>query len=359
MGDTMKVFSSLLASGALAQKSCPNNACSGMGFNEAFKACRDYFPDFISEPNYGTSDEQPNPAFSPNFEIEPMNNWADNFHRFAINLLNEPSNTNAEIAEVLVGYMTNGWPFDGWVIVVAMDNGTGCSGYNGMPSDNQHGDTCFDSWYSGCREPRTNGSASKNCRNEIAVSDNAIYKGRHRIAMAVQFNKAIDHMRYVDSKHVMWWASHAEGCDTIIDSNTGAPYCSKCDQSNAECAKNTVKAKYGVSSSTLDLNNDVHRQMSAKLIWQHYRQALDKEYNSINDNQCADWDVLITFCNDDPDSLPGGDGHTWEDIAWQKVNIDNHYNADFKQFEIGHQDGWYTNNANAQCVTLFVTPFSH
>ena len=29
--------------------------------------------------------------------------------------------------------MTNGWPFDGWVIVVAMDNGTGCSGYNGMP----------------------------------------------------------------------------------------------------------------------------------------------------------------------------------------------------------------------------------
>ena len=82
--------------------------------------------------------------------------------------------------------------------------------------------------------------------------------------------------------------------------------------------------------------------MSAKLIWQHYRQALDKEYNvskdnfhwenmahllllydsifqSINDNQCADWDVLITFCNDDPDSLPGGDGHTWEDIAWQKV----------------------------------------
>ena len=73
-----------MASGALAQKSCPNNACSGMGFNEAFKACRDYFPDYISEPNYGTSDEQPNPAFSPNFEIEPMNNWADNFHRFAI-----------------------------------------------------------------------------------------------------------------------------------------------------------------------------------------------------------------------------------------------------------------------------------
>ena len=29
--------------------------------------------------------------------------------------------------------MTNGWPFDGWVIVVAMDNGTGCTGYNGMP----------------------------------------------------------------------------------------------------------------------------------------------------------------------------------------------------------------------------------
>ena len=42
-----------------------------------------------------------------------------------------------------------------------------------------------------------------------------------------------------------------------------------------------------------------------------------------------------------------------------KVNIDNHYSADFQQFEIGHQDGWYTNNGNAQCVTLFVTPFSH
>ena len=30
-------------------------------------------------------------------------------------------------------------------------------------------------------EPRANGSASKNCINEIAVSDGAIYKGRHRI----------------------------------------------------------------------------------------------------------------------------------------------------------------------------------
>ena len=55
--------------------------------------------------------------------------------------------------------------------------------------------------------------------------------------MAVQVNKAIDHMRYVDAKHVMWWASHAEGCDTIIDSSTGAPYCSKCDQANVDCAK--------------------------------------------------------------------------------------------------------------------------
>ena len=34
--------------------------------------------------NSGSSDEQPNPALSPNFEIEPRNNWADNFHRFAI-----------------------------------------------------------------------------------------------------------------------------------------------------------------------------------------------------------------------------------------------------------------------------------
>ena len=42
--------------------------------------------------------------------------------------------------------------------------------------------------------------------------------------------------------------------------------------------KNSVKAKYGVSSSTLDLNNYVHRQISAKLIWQHYRQALGKEF---------------------------------------------------------------------------------
>ena len=55
-------------------------------------------------------------------------------------------------------------------------------------------------------------------------------------AMAVQVNKAID-MRSVDAKDVMRWASHAEGCDTIIDSSTGAPCCSKCDQANADCAK--------------------------------------------------------------------------------------------------------------------------
>ena len=104
----------------------------------------------------------------------------------------------------LVTWQTDGPLTDGssllpWIMVPAALVTTVCQGWfsnepskYGLPigrddsfenhqSDNQHGDTCFDSWYSGCREPRTNGSASKNCRNEIAVSDGAIYKGRHRI----------------------------------------------------------------------------------------------------------------------------------------------------------------------------------
>ena len=61
------------------------------------------------------------------------------------------------------------WPFDGWVIIVAADNETGCADYNGI-SSGEHADTCFNHWYSGCREEPVNGSASRACRNEIAIS---------------------------------------------------------------------------------------------------------------------------------------------------------------------------------------------
>ena len=42
--------------------------------------------------------------------------------------------------------------------------------------------------------------------------------------------------------------------------------------------KNQIKAKYGVAGKDLDLNQTEMRAMAAKLIWQNYRQALDKEF---------------------------------------------------------------------------------
>merc|ERR1711893_305887 len=90
-------------------------------------------------------------------------------------------------------------------------------------------------------------------------------------------------MRYVDTKHVMWWAAHAEGCDTIMknsaDPSQGTHCDPSCDQSTASCRKQHVNAKFGVSAKNLNLGYEEHKNMAAKLIWQHYRQALDKEWN--------------------------------------------------------------------------------
>jgi len=347
----MKLLGASLASLAIGQKLCPNNVCTGNGINEIFKQCKDLFPDYISEPNKGTINEVPNPS-----TIAERNNWTTEFHKFAEPLLNEPAYSNKEISSTLISLMQSIWPFDGWVIIVAADNETGCADYNGI-SSGEHADTCFNHWYSGCREEPVNGSASRACRNEIAISAQPVYEGKHRIAMAVQVNKAIDHMPFVDKKHVMWWASHAEGCDTIINNETEEPYCQPCDHEEESCRRASIASKFGVSATDLNMKYPEHKKMGAKLIWQHYRQALDKEWSSQNDNQCSDWDVLVTFCNSDANVNP--DGNTWDDIAWEKVNIDRHFSSDQKEFEIGPQSGWYGNNGHAQCVTLFVTPFSH
>lgn len=250
------------------------------------------------------------------------------------------------------------WPKDGWVIVVANANGYGetnngdgkvqfkCKDYNGISdAANPDYETCFDHWYTGCREKPYAGSSSKQCRNEIVKS-----ASKHRVAIGVQVNKRIEHMEHVDHSHVMWWASHAEGCVE----NGG---CVELGQNPTEgLIKTQIQAKYGVSGKDLDLRQGPMRRMAAKLIWQHYRQALDREFLYINDDSCANWDTLITFCSDQ--NAPNGNGQ-WGDIAWEKVNIDDHYHTDYKQFEIGLKEDWYGNNGVAQCVTIYVTPFSH
>ena len=38
-----------------------------------------------------------------------------------------------------------------------------------------------------------------------------------------------------------------------------------------------IRSKYGVAAKDLNLKNQLMRNMGAKLIWQNYRQALDKE----------------------------------------------------------------------------------
>ena len=44
------------------------------------------------------------------------------------------------------------------------------------------------------------------------------------------------------------------------------------------------------------------------------------------DNQCADWDAMITICNDKESGSP----EEWKDIAWDEVNIDrDHYINDY------------------------------
>ena len=40
-----------------------------------------------------------------------------------------------------------------------------------------------------------------------------------------------------------------------------------------------MKSKFGVSAANLNMAYPEHKNMAAKLVWQHYRQALDKEGN--------------------------------------------------------------------------------
>ena len=64
--------------------------------------------------------------------------------------------------------MQNLWPFDGWVIVVSNDNGFQGSSLpqpnlckwaaNGA---NNNDESCYDHWYTGCRENPIQGSSSK------------------------------------------------------------------------------------------------------------------------------------------------------------------------------------------------------
>ena len=105
----------------------------------------------------------------------------------------------------------------------------GCREYNGIDNGSDQDKQCFNHWYSGCRENKT-----ADCRNQIAISRNTYAAtGARRIAFASQINKKIEHMRNVDTKHVMWWASHAEGCDTAMEN--GQTACAPCDQSDATC----------------------------------------------------------------------------------------------------------------------------
>ena len=43
--------------------------------------------------------------------------------------------------------------------------------------------------------------------------------------------------------------------------------------------KSQVASKFGVAAKSMDLSYPEHSNMAAKLIWQHYRQAMDKEWN--------------------------------------------------------------------------------
>merc|ERR1712037_849019 len=92
-----------------------------------------------------------------------------------------------------------------------------------------------------------------------------------------------------------------------------------------------IASKYGLSSKNLRLDVPSVQKMGAKMIWQNYRQGLDREFSSINNNFCADWDVLLTLCstNDDPSNPDFGD------IAWRTSNIDeNFFVTDYRQFEV-------------------------
>jgi len=387
--DMKLLYSSVLAGCALAQNYCNGNSDESIKCPDGpttYQWCKAHFTDYVGQ------DSLQEPVNPGRIARAPRDNWQEEFERYAARLLDqdrpvvsngERGMTNKDISETLLNYMQTLWPMDGWVIVVANANGyvptadgngkigKKCDDYNGIDTgfDKQ---TCFDHWFTGCREKPLHGSSSKQCRNEIVLSTE-----KHRVAIGVQVNKRIEHMERVDHRHVMWWASHAEGCAENLCGNkcehcaSGVdPVCNEAVEQNCVACcnplsskpsdtevRNQIRAKYGVAAKDLNLKNNLMRNMGAKLIWQNYRQALDKENIYINDDSCANWDTLITFCSDNKEPQNGGQ---WDDIAWEKVNIDDHYHTDYQQFEIGQgPDDWYGNNGAAQCITIYVTPFSH
>ena len=140
-----------------------------------------------------------------------------------------------EIKSALIDWLSSKWPADGWIVVVSLDNKEGCADYNGLGDTDKNKNQCFDNWYAGCRE-----KSMAYCRNEIAISQKDYQASnnerRKRIAIAVQINKKIEHMRNVDTKHIMWWASHADGCESV-DLLTDTEACQKCDQTDSACRK--------------------------------------------------------------------------------------------------------------------------
>ncbi|CBY14653.1 unnamed protein product [Oikopleura dioica] len=245
--------------------------------------------------------------------------------------------------------MSNLHSFEGWVIAVFDSNSEGCGDFNGIDDvSNVNFDTCFDKWYTGCRTNPNAGSSTRVCRNSLVESSR-----QGRLAFASQVDQRVSNMLKIDKKHVHWFASHAEGCDDqkfnpCRKLNDFAP--------SEEVYKEHIASKYGLSSKNLRLDVPSVQKMGAKMIWQNYRQGLDREFSSINDLYCADWDVLLTLCstNDDPSNPDFGD------VAWRTSNLDeNFFVTDYRQFEIGIQKHWFGNNKIEQCVTLYVSPFSH
>mgnify|MGYP006944993547 CR=1 FL=1 len=70
-----------------------------------------------------------------------------------------------------------------------------------------------------------------------------------------------------------------KGCEDNITCGTLEGCENHPDPKNCEnIMKAQIQAKYGVSGKDLDLREPPMRRMAAKLIWQHYRQALDREF---------------------------------------------------------------------------------
>jgi len=358
----------LIVSAAFLGVATAINACSGSGDKECpvggttYQWCRENFRDYVAEPDVDGNIEKPNPTHIKTHESrrplarEPRENWQVEFKRVAARLLaQDPSITsNKEIADSLLSYFQQLWPTDGWVFVVVNNNESSddCMEMNSIDSGT-HMRSCFDHWYSGCREEVDGLVGSKACRNEI-ISDN----NTKRTAIGVQVNRAIEHMIKVDKRHVFWFTSHAEGCyengECGALNQFGKPWNTSADRARV---MEQISAPFGVSAMDFTLKNDLMRSMAAKIVWQHYRQGLDREFITINNDYCSSWDTLITFCS--KTSQPDGN-NVWGDIAWNKVNIDDaHYFTDYQQYEIGLEDDWYGNNGVGQCVTIGVVPFSH